>query len=278
MNPFQQPQNNPFQPVTNTYGGAPQGANPFGGGQPFQPQAPQQFAPQGAMPVDLASAFAGMGDADEGNEKLPPLPQGGHKRIRVGEVKIERSTYPGNQHVIYFKANIEVVESTACAPGTRSIFIEKITGHKFDDYRNDALARIRCFVAGAMGRDGNSPEVRAEFNDEKRYTLIMQGVAAGNLRGKELTCTNVTHKVTKPTQRNPQGGLIASYSWAPLGASVAAASPSPVQPQVATAPSFPPAGWAANPQYPGYFTGLVNGQQFTVSENDLRAAVAAGKV
>lgn len=276
---FQTPaQSNPFSP---------QGSQAAPAANPFAPQAqyaPQGFAPQQPAPVNMSGLFGGMGQAEESGDRLPPLPAGGHKRVKIGEVSVKPSTMPGSTHIIWFKAELTVIESDACPAGTRATFIEKVTGHAFPHYRADSLARIRGLVSSALGQDDNDPQVRTMY--EANHEQIMQGVVQGGLRDKEVAVTNVVHKVTKPSVQKPQGGLIASYSFGKLGSAVQPAA-SPVTPTAAPAqtftapaqgfgPVFPPAGW--QPDGTGHYIGIVAGAQHRVSENDLRTAQAAGRV
>jgi len=205
--------------------------------------------------------------------------------VTIGQVKIERSQKPGETHVVWFKAELTVKKSASCEPGTRAMFIERVTGHKFPHYKLDSDARIRSLIASAMGFSPDAPEIRAQFNDPQKINEIFSGVTRGQLNGKDVAVLNVEHKRLKPTPQKPQGGLIASYMFAPVGTQVqppapvqaapAAAAPAPFSPAAfGAAPAFPPAGWFAHSQYPGYFT---NGQH-TVSESDLRVAQASGKV
>lgn len=284
-NPFAQ--SNPFSPMQTQ-----PGANPFAGSQPvqqhnpFAPQAPQgfqqpAFGAPAPGPVNMAGMFGGMGSAEEAGDQLPPLPAGGHKRVKIGEVTIKPSQRPGKTHVIFFRAELTVLESDAAPAGTRATFIEKITGHDYPHYRADSLARIRSLVSSGLGQDDNDPQVRAMY--EQNAEQIMQGVVQGALKDKEVAITNVTHKATKPSAQKPQGGLIANYSFGKLGASVAL--PGPVQaapvagfqaPAASFGPVFPPPGWQADGT--GHYIGFAGGQQHRVSENDLRSAQAAGKV
>jgi len=266
----------PFAPPTQ-FGATPQAF--------ASPQAPA-FAPQ-AAPFNPAGLFSGMGSAEEAGDRLPPLPAGGHARVKIGEVSIKPSEKPGQTHVVYYRAELTVIESASCAPGTRATFMERLTGHSFPHYRQDSLARIRGLVLSALGQDPNDPAIRAmldqpadqpQYQGQTKGDQLMLGTAQGTIRDKEVSVTNVTHKVTRPSPQKPQGGLIASYSFARVGAPVAAPGPVAAPVQAAPAATFPPAGWTASAQYPGHYTGNHQGQIVTVSENDLRAAVAAGKV
>lgn len=273
---FQNP--NPFSPPGQSPQGFPGG---FAGQQPQYPApggfgAPQQgqpFAqPQRVDPSQLGGMFQGMGSADTQGDRLPPLPLGGHERVRVSNCRAERSTMPGEQHIVYFRADLTVVESKSAAPGTRANFQVKLTGHQYG--AADDMARLRQLVAAAYGKDPNAAETRAEFDAQANQ--IMSAVLAGAIEGKEVAVLEVTHSMTKPRANRPSRPF-GKYTFGKVGSQVTAA---PVQAAaaVAQAPTWPPAGWVATPGMPGHYTGNYQGQVVTVSENNLRVAQASGQI
>jgi hypothetical protein len=267
---------NPFAAPAQTQMPAPQqGANPFGG-QPASPFAPPAQYQQPAAPaVSFANLGQGMGDAEEQGERLPPLPLGGHEEFEINAIEIAPSRKPGQQHVIWFRGTNTIVKSKTVPAGTRFLFQAKLTGHNFDSGKADDYARIRAYLASAFGASGDSPEVKANFNNDQKRAEIFAACVQGAFNGKRGAVTNVTHRADK---KNP-GKFYGSYSFGPLGAAVSPPGPAPT-PAPAAGPSnpvsFPPQGWTSLGN--GYYVGNVGGQQFTVSENDLRTAQAAGKV
>lgn len=244
--------------------------------------APQPFgAPQAPAAPPQAGLFGGgLAGAEEGLERLPPLPQGGHEEFVVDKIWFKRSTAPGATHVSYFMGECTIVKSPTVPAGTRFLFQEKITGHQYDSHKSDSYARIRGFCAVVWcGLNPDSPDARVHVTEELILGLMSD---ANPAKGKRGAIANVEHKVTKAKIDGRTGQQIApkvigKYKFALVGSPVQAApAPAPAAPvaQAPVAPSFPPAGWQdVSSAYPGHWS---NGQ-VTITESDLRALVASGR-
>lgn len=253
--------------------------------QPAYPQpqyAPQYAAPQGypqqpSMPLPTSLGLdAQLQTAEEDSEKLPPLPEGGHELCEVDRVYMERGKQPSTQHVISLRADCIVVQSRLAAPGTRFCLTFRIVGATYG--QADEVARCRSFLAvTACNLNPEDPAVKQHVTEQ----LIMASCQPQNpLKGKRFAIPAVYHKMTKagfhqngsPKPSRPIG----KYTFAVPGAAVAPA-PAPQAVPVAVpaqAPVWPPAGWQdVGHMYPGHWT---NGQM-TVSVDQLKALVAAGK-
>ncbi len=262
--------NQPFNPFS------PQSApSPFGAPQApafGQAPVPQFGAPQAQAPVQLhPGMFGGMGSAEASDGRKPPLPQGGHDRVRIDSIQVKRGDpSQGTSHQTFLIADLTVLESKICPAGTVGSMVETIAGAQYN--QADALARVRMLINAALGVDDRAPETRAKWEDPNQAYQLMAGAASGQLNGKEFAVLSVAHKVTK------KGRTIGTYKCGVIGAQVNSAPVQSAAPVYAAAPSFPPAGWVASPQYPGHFTGIYQGKTVTVSENDLKAAVTAGSI
>lgn len=290
--PVSAPQGSPFSPSGSQ---PPQGANPFGQPAQFAPSTFQQQAfQQPAAPQLAAYMFQGMGSAND-SDRSPPLPESGHEEVEIGDFRIELSTDPNKPQGTYLvKVDLIVVRSTTCAPGTKTTAITKFTNHKWPKQKEAAFAQLRNLIAAAYGMDGDSPEVRAQFDstvtkpDGTQVPASMDmilGCQSGAIKGKKITIksTKTTHFPAKPPQF-PRASSITEYRYGPLGSPVeplrvqapVAAAPAFAAPTAAFGPVFPPTGWVADGT--GCYIGVVNGAQHRVSENDLRTAQAAGRV
>jgi hypothetical protein len=244
---------------------------PYAAPQPgFAPQAP-------AMPIPTSLGLdQQLQTAEEDGDRLPPLPEGGHEVLEVERVYMERGKSPQTQHVITVRADCFVVSSKLAAPGTRFSLGFRIVGATYG--QADEIARCRAFFAvTACNLDPNDPAVKQHVTEQ----LIMATAQPQNpLKGKRFAVPNVFHKMTKagfhPNGSPKHPRPIGKYTFALPGASVNSA-PAPVAPPapVAAAPiQWPPAGWQdVSAQYPGHWT---NGQM-TITTEQLKALVAAGK-
>lgn len=239
--------------------------------------APNYGAPQApALPMPTSLGLdAGLQTAEEKDENVPPLPQGGHELIEVVRIYPYRSS--AKPHVITFKADCVVVRSQLCPPGTRFTFAERVTGHDYPNHASDSLARVRGFLASLERIDPNSAQAKATITE----AFIMAAWSESNpFKGRQCAVTQVTHKYTKEKvgqfgQRIPSRA-IGKYSFGVAGTAVAAPTPVQAAPaaQAPVAAAFPPAGWqSAEPAYPGHWH---NGKE-CITDAQLRALMAAGR-
>ncbi len=205
-------------------------------------------------------------DSAEITSKAPRLEPGHAYELQIETIREKVNGKRGD----YFIADLIVVASTCDKNpvGSTTSFVVPINGTS--KYPDSDIPRIKGFLAAAYGMAPDAPELKAGFAAKSRAAVGPEQA----LRGALLHVTTRLNDKGTFTYWNCTPKKVGEIVRAPLSATPRVAAPVPAQMSLPLAPPapppsavFPPAGWAAHPQHPGWF---YRGNE-VVSEAALRA-------